>query len=166
MSQPTLSYHDDALNLTLTSLPDELWEGQALGPDGDYDIALYTVDDEPPAPMQLEALRWAVTNLPTLRQAAIRYVQGDVQADLSKYGLLDEQDRPYWETQADVKPWGLMDESAYSLSFKLINLTISEDLSDSRSFVLGFETELDIEHGIGVQFESGEIVMTDMLSHF
>lgn len=165
MSTPD-TYHAAALGLTLTCIPDELWEGEALGPDGVYGISCYTPDNEPPIPMQLEALHWAVSNLPKLRQAAINYVRADVQADLAKYGLLDEQGRPYWETYTDMQPWAMMDESAYDAVFKLISLQILEDLTDSQSLVLGFATELDIKHGVYVQFENGVIITTEMLCDF
>ena len=154
----TTEYHGPALNLNLIcEEEDGEWTGEMPGPEGELLVRLPASSAPVPDEPSLEAVRWALARLPELRAEAVRFARTDVLGDLKRWGFLDEDGKPYWETYDDMPRWSEMDEAAFSAEFTLMGLIIPEDASEG-DCILGFDTEVDGEHGVGVRFASGQPV--------
>lgn len=154
----TAEYHDPALNLKLMcEEEDGEWTGEMPGPEGELCVKLPPSSAPEPDGANLQALTWAQANLPELRQQAVRFARTDVLNDLNRWSFLDKDGTPYWETYSEMPRWSEMDEAAFSAEFTLMGLIVPEDGAEG-DCVLGFDTEVDGEHGVGVLFQGGHPV--------
>ncbi|MFK7602927.1 hypothetical protein ACI3L1_12030 [Deinococcus sp. SM5_A1] len=152
----TIEYRNPALNLSMICEEDDgEWTGEMPGPEGEILVRLPASSAPAPDEASLETLRWALARLPELRREAMRFARTDVLSDLNRWGSLDKDGKPYWETYDEMRRWPEMDEAAFSAEFVLMGLIIPEEASES-DCILGFHTEVDGEHGVGVLFRGGQ----------
>ncbi|QFP78520.1 hypothetical protein [Deinococcus sp. AJ005] len=152
----TIEYHHLALNLNLIcEEEDGEWTGEMSAPDGELLVKLPASSATTPDESSLNALAWAKTHLHDLRQAAASFAYADVLGDLNRWGLLDKEGKPHWETDSTLPRWSEMDDTTFSTQFVLMGLMILEDSAEG-DCVLGFDTEIDGEHSVGVSFQAGQ----------
>lgn len=150
----TIEYHHPALNLNLIcEEEDGEWTGEMPGPDGELFVRLPSSSTPTPSEASLKALTWAQIHLPELRQEAVRFARADVLGDLDRWGFIGEDGVPFWETYSEMPRWPEMDEAAFSSEFTLMGLIIPEDGMEG-TCVLGFDTSIDDEHGVGILFQA------------
>lgn len=160
----TISFADPLTGIEFSHENYGGWTGKFTDPNGE-EISVYlpgTLQDTTPDQAHLNLIRSVMVQLPSLRAHAIPFARMDVINDLDKWGLLDDNNMPFWETCDDMSPWGTMTEADYDAEFQLMGLIIPETPTTPDEFALGFWSEVDGEHGVGVRFQNNQ--PTEMLS--
>lgn len=142
---------------------DETWRGKLETQDGN--LYLWIEGEELsgalPQPVQLTLLQEAVTDWQVLKRSALAYVRERILANPANYGL--DQD----ERRKDGGPdWLRANLEEYLQDFKLRQIGVPQQETDSQQVYLAFETHMDIEHGCAVEMMGRRPIHDGMWADF